>query len=68
MRGRVKASVLDGCRWVTPERKRALLREFGSVAGVQRASVDQLAGVEGMTPSIARRVWDFLQTLVVAED
>jgi excinuclease ABC subunit C len=68
MRGRVKASVLDGCRWVTPDRKRALLRVFGTVAGLQRASVDQLAGVEGMTPAIARRVWEFLQTLVVAED
>jgi hypothetical protein len=27
-----------------------------------------VAGVEGMTPAIARRVWEFLQTLVVAED
>jgi excinuclease ABC subunit C len=68
MRGRVKASVLDGCRWVTPERKRALLRAHGSVAGLRRASVEQLAMVEGMTPSLARRVWEFLQTLVAGED
>jgi excinuclease ABC subunit C len=41
-------------------RARALLDKFGSVAGVARASVEQLAGVEGFSAEMARKVVEYL--------
>jgi excinuclease ABC subunit C len=37
-------------------RKRALLREFGSVEKVARTSVDELAKVEGVGKKIAEEI------------
>jgi excinuclease ABC subunit C len=54
-RGRV-TSRLDGIRGVGPARRKALLRRFGSVAGVSRASVEELAGVQGIDRALARRI------------
>jgi excinuclease ABC subunit C len=54
-RGRV-TSRLDGIRGVGPARRKALLRRFGSVAGVSRASVEELAGVGGIDRALARRI------------
>jgi excinuclease ABC subunit C len=40
-------SELDGVPGVGPRRRRALLARFGSVAGVRRASREELASVVG---------------------
>lgn len=45
--------VLDG---VGPVRKKRLLTAFGSVAGVKRAGLDEIAAVKGMTPALAAKV------------
>ncbi len=42
-------SLLDEVPGIGPRRKRALLRRFGSLDAIRRASVDELAAVEGMT-------------------
>jgi excinuclease ABC subunit C len=40
-------SELDGIRGIGPGRRRTLLQTFGSVAGVRRASREQLAAAVG---------------------
>lgn len=50
-------SQLEALPGVGPARKKALLLHFGSVAGVRQASVEQIAGLPGFGPAMARRVW-----------
>ncbi|MFC2059453.1 helix-hairpin-helix domain-containing protein, partial [Chloroflexota bacterium] len=45
---------------IGPKRRRALLRKFGSVQGIKKASVEELAAVPGMTAALARRVKESL--------
>ena len=47
------ASQLDAIPGIGPSRRRALLTRFGSLAGIRDASVDQLAGVRGMSRAAA---------------
>jgi len=58
-RGRI-TSKLDSIPGIGPARRKRLLRTFGSVAGVARASVEELAALEGFTPELARRVVEAL--------
>jgi excinuclease ABC subunit C len=46
-------SQLDDVPGIGPTRKRALLRQFGSVKAMREASVDELAAVPGMTGAAA---------------
>ena len=59
-RQRTFASSLDGIPGVGTKRKRALIRRFGSVAGIRRATVEELESVEGMNEAVAKRVKDSL--------
>jgi excinuclease ABC subunit C len=49
-------SVLDTLEGVGPVRKKRLMTAFGSVGAMRRASVDEIAAVKGMTPTLASRV------------
>ncbi|HXW76275.1 MAG TPA: excinuclease ABC subunit UvrC [Candidatus Eremiobacteraceae bacterium] len=49
-------SALDGIEGVGPARKKALIRVFGSAAAVRRASVDELAGVPGISRLLAEHI------------
>jgi len=53
-------STLDEVPGVGPRRKRLLLRTFGSLEGIRRATVDELAAVPTMTKAIATKIKDFL--------
>jgi len=53
-------STLDEIPGVGPRRKRLLLRTFGSVEGIRRASVEELASVPTMTKVLAAKVREFL--------
>lgn len=50
------ASALDEISGIGVRRRRALLRRFGSIAGVRRASVEDLAAVYNMNRELAKRV------------
>ncbi len=50
------ASGLDGLAGVGPARKRALVRAFGSAAGVKRASLSELEAVPGISQGLARSI------------
>lgn len=57
---RTFVSSLDGIPGLGAKRKRALIRRFGSVAGIKRATVEELKSVTGMTEAVAKRVKDSL--------
>jgi excinuclease ABC subunit C len=56
----VASSALDGVPGVGPERRKAMLRRFGSVAAIRRASVEDLMEVPGVSRTIATAVHDHL--------
>ncbi|MFC2066680.1 excinuclease ABC subunit UvrC [Chloroflexota bacterium] len=53
-------SALDAIPGIGPRRKRALLRQFGSVQAIREAPVDALAATRGMTASQARKLKEYL--------
>lgn len=53
---RMFGSPLDEIPGIGPRRKRMLLRSFGSVEGIRRASVSDIAAVPTMTKAMAERV------------
>jgi excinuclease ABC subunit C len=54
-RGRI-TSKLDSIAGVGPAKRKALLRTFGSVAGVAKASVEELMALDGISDDLARRI------------
>ncbi|MDD5127136.1 MAG: excinuclease ABC subunit UvrC [Dehalococcoidales bacterium] len=54
------ASALDGIPGIGPQRKRSLLRRFGSVAAIRQASVQELAAAPGMSESQAKKMKGYL--------
>ena len=58
-RGRIR-SRLDSIPGVGPVKRKSLLRRFGSAAGVEAASVEELAGVPGISPALARTIREHL--------
>jgi excinuclease ABC subunit C len=49
---------------VGPTRKRALLRHFGTLKAVERASISDLTQVSGISAETARRIYDFFHESV----
>jgi len=49
-------SALDEIPGVGPRRKQALIRRFGSVRGIREASVDEIAGTDGINLQLAERL------------
>jgi excinuclease ABC subunit C len=58
-RGRIR-SKLDSIPGVGAAKRKALLRRFGSVAGVAKASVEELSAVPGVGPRLARKILEHL--------
>ena len=54
----IRRSPLDEIDGIGARRKRALLNHFGSAAGVARAGLADLETVEGISKTVARRVYD----------
>ncbi len=54
------ASTLDAVPGIGPARRKALLKRFGSVEAIREASLEQLAGVPGMSLAAARSVRESL--------
>lgn len=57
---RVGGSSLDEVPGVGPRRKRLLLRTFGSLEGIRRATVDEIAAVPTLTKAVAAKIKDHL--------
>jgi excinuclease ABC subunit C len=61
MKKRVAESILDDCPGVSDSRKQALLKHFGSVDRLRKASVAEIALVEGISDRLAEVISQFLQ-------
>lgn len=53
-------SALDTVPGIGPKRKRELLRRFGSIKAINEASIDDLAAVEGMNNTLAKKLKESL--------
>ena len=62
MKRRVNESILDDCPGVSETRKARLLQRFGSVDRIRRATAEEMATVEGISPRLAEDVFNYLQT------
>jgi excinuclease ABC subunit C len=61
MKKRIGESILDDCPGVSQNRKNLLLRKFGSVNRLRKASVEEIAATEGIGPKLAEEVHRFLE-------
>jgi len=59
---RVAESLLDDCPGVSAARKATLLKHFGSVSRLRKASVEQIAAIPSISTALATTVYDFLAT------
>ncbi len=55
---RMTTSVLDGIPGLGPVRQKRLRAELGGVAGVRRATLEQLQALAWLPDTVARAVWD----------
>ena len=51
-------SVIDEIPGIGPSRKKALLHHFGSARAVERAGLADLEGVEGISGTVAKKIYD----------
>ncbi|MEO0158312.1 MAG: excinuclease ABC subunit UvrC [candidate division WOR-3 bacterium] len=54
-------SVLDGLEGIGPERKKALMRYFGSLDRLRGASLEEIERVPGIGKKLAREIYEFLR-------
>ena len=57
---RINGSALEEVPGVGPRRKRLLLRTFGSLEAVRRATVEEIAAVPTMTKALAEKIREYL--------
>ena len=57
-----KSSVLEGIEGLGPKRRQALLKQFGGLQGVQRAGVEDLARITGISRTLAQKIYDRFHT------
>lgn len=60
MKKRIGESILDDCLGVSQNRKNLLLRRFGSVNRLRKASVQEIAATEGIGQKLAEEIHHFL--------
>ena len=63
MKRRIGESLLDDCPGISETRKMALLRKFGSVERIKKASLEEIAAVFGIGPRLAEGVVEFFARL-----
>jgi excinuclease ABC subunit C len=59
MKQRVSESILDECPGVSENRKKLLLRHFGSIEKLRYATAEEIRAVEGVGPKLAETLVDF---------
>jgi excinuclease ABC subunit C len=68
-RGRgMTRGLIDALPGVGPVRRRAILAHFGTPDRVAQATRDELEGVPGLPPKVARDIWEHLHRAPDAED
>ncbi|UCE11124.1 MAG: excinuclease ABC subunit UvrC [Candidatus Thorarchaeota archaeon] len=59
---RFSGSILEEAPGIGKKRRAALIKKFGSYKGVRSASVKEIASVEGMTLSAAKKLHEWMET------
>jgi ERCC4-type nuclease len=59
MKQRVSESVLDECPGVSENRKKLLLRHFGSLEKLRHATAEEIRAIDGVGPKLAETLVDF---------
>lgn len=54
------ASILDNIPGIGPKRKRALIKQFGSIEAIKKASTEEIGQIESLTSTIAQKVKQYL--------
>ena len=62
LKRRVEESILDDCPGVSQNRKRLLLKAFGSVARLRRTPEEKIASIKGIGPALAQEITRFLSS------
>jgi len=65
---RVEESLLDDCPGVSQNRKATLLKAFGSVARLRKASAADIAKLSGISSTLAETIADFLVSRSSSKD
>jgi excinuclease ABC subunit C len=63
MKKRIAESILDDCPGVSENRKQALLKRFGSVERLRKATLPEIAEVDGISEKLAETIARFLGML-----
>ena len=61
LRHRIRESLLDDCPGMSPKRKEALLRKFGTVKDIRKARTKELESVPGIGKKTAAQMHEWLQ-------
>tara|TARA_E500000178_G_scaffold296571_1_gene302846 strand:- start:185 stop:1498 length:1314 start_codon:yes stop_codon:yes gene_type:complete len=59
-RKNIRRSILDGIKGIGSRKKNALLRHFGGIESLRKASIDQIKSIEGIGPVRAKLIYDYL--------
>ena len=57
---RTFASALDGVPGIGPKKKKALIKQFGTISGIRQASIEELTAVDGITHDLAQKIKEYL--------
>jgi excinuclease ABC subunit C len=60
LKKRIAESVLDDCPGISENRKQALLKKFGSVERLRKASVEEISSIAGISDKLAETILRFL--------
>src|SRR4029077_20384791 len=60
LKKRIAESVLDECPGISENRKQALLKKFGSVERLRKASVEEISSIAGISDKLAETILRFL--------
>ena len=63
MKQRVSESILDDCPGVSENRKKLLLRHFGSIEKLRQATAEEICAIDGVGPKLAEALVDFFAKL-----
>ena len=63
MKQRVSESLLDDCPGVSENRKKLLLRHFGSIDKLRAATAEEICAIEGIGPKLAETIVEFFAKL-----